>query len=42
MANLEEQFHHAMISVYENAKDYDYFATTFKRMIDEHEGVQAA
>lgn len=42
MLSLEEQFHHAMISVYENAKDHDYFATYFKRMINEHGGVQAA
>jgi hypothetical protein len=42
MMSLEEQFHHAMISVYENAKNHDYFATYFKRMINEHGGVQAA
>jgi hypothetical protein len=27
MNELEDQFHHAMIGVYENAKKYDYFAT---------------
>ena len=42
MTELKKQFHHAMISVYENAKDHDYFATYFKRMIDEYGGVQAA
>lgn len=42
MGNLEEQFHHAMIGVYENAKDHDYFATTFKRMLDEHKGLETA
>ena len=42
MENLADQFHRAMIGVYENAKDHDYFATYFKRMIDEHGGVQAA
>ena len=42
MASLEDQFHHAMIGVYENAKDHDYFATYFKRMIDEYGGVEAA
>ncbi len=40
--NLEKQFHHAMISVYENAKDHDYFATYFKRMIDQYGGLGAA
>jgi hypothetical protein len=39
---LEEQFHHAMIGVYENAKDHDYFATYFKRMIDQYGGLGAA
>jgi hypothetical protein len=42
MATLEEQFHHAMIGVYENAKDHDYFATYFKRMLDEYEGLETA
>jgi hypothetical protein len=42
MSSLEDQFHHAMIGVYENAKQHDYFATYFKRMIDEYGGVQAA
>jgi hypothetical protein len=42
MENLEKQFHHAMIGVYENAKDHDYFATYFKRMIDEYGGLGAA
>lgn len=40
--NLEDQFHHAMISVYENAKEYDYFATYFKCMIDQYGGLGAA
>jgi hypothetical protein len=42
MPSLEEQFHHAMIGVYENAKEHDYFANYFKRMIDEYGGVQTA
>ena len=42
MANLEDQFHHSMIGVYENAKDYEYFATYFKRMLDEYGGVETA
>ncbi len=42
MATLEEQFHHAMIGIYENAKDHDYFATYFKRMLDTYQGVGTA
>jgi hypothetical protein len=42
MTDLEEQFHHAMIGVYENAKDHQYFATYFKRMLDEYQGVETA
>ncbi len=42
MASLEDQFHHAMIGVYENAKKHEYFATYFKRMIDKHGGVETA
>jgi hypothetical protein len=42
MTDLEKQFHSAMISVYENAKDHDYFATYFKRMLDDYEGVETA
>jgi len=40
--HLEEQFHHAMIGVYENARDHDYFANYFKRMIDQYSGLGAA
>ncbi|HLP81163.1 MAG TPA: hypothetical protein VK141_04100 [Nitrosomonas sp.] len=42
MTDLEKQFHSAMISVYENAKDHEYFATYFKRMLDTYEGVETA
>ena len=42
MATLEEQFHYAMIGIYENAKDHHYFATYFKRMLDEYQGVETA
>jgi hypothetical protein len=42
MASLEDQFDQAMIGVYENAKDHEYYATYFKRMIDQYGGVQAA
>lgn len=39
---LEDEFHRAMIGVYETAKGHDYFATYFKQMLDEHGGVQTA
>ena len=39
---LEDEFHRAMVGVYEVAKDHDYFATYFKRMLDEHKGVETA
>jgi hypothetical protein len=42
MSELEKQFHNAMIGVYENAKNHDYFATYFKRMIDQYGGLGAA
>jgi len=42
MVSLDDQFHRAMVQVYENAKDHDYFATYFKRMLDEQGGVQTA
>lgn len=42
MTPLEKEFQHAMIDVYENAKEYDYFATYFKQMLDKHQGVGAA
>ena len=39
---LEAEFHQAMMEVYEVAKAHDYYAIYFKRMIDEHGGVEAA
>jgi hypothetical protein len=42
MNELDREFHHAMIGVYEYAKKYDYFATYFKGMVDRHGGVGAA
>ena len=42
MNTLAGQFHHAMIGVYENAKQYDYYATYFKQMIDQYGGLDAA
>ena len=42
MATFEDEFHRAMIGVYETAKDHEYFATYFKRMVDSYGGVEAA
>jgi 5-methylcytosine-specific restriction enzyme A len=42
MAIETQQFQHAMIGVYENAKIHDHFTTYFKRMIDEYGGLGAA
>jgi len=42
MENIETQFAHAMIGVYETAKKHNYNATYFKRMIDQYGGLQAA
>jgi hypothetical protein len=42
MTTLDQQFHQSMIGLYENAKQYDYFATYFKQMIDQHGGLESA
>ena len=42
MTSLEDQFHNAMIGVYEKAKEHDYFANYFKRMLDEYQGGETA
>lgn len=43
MSELEEQFHKAMIQVYENAKRYcKYNATYFLRMVSEKGGLVTA
>jgi hypothetical protein len=42
MIELENQFHHAMIGIYETANDNDYFASYFKRMIDLNGGLETA
>jgi hypothetical protein len=42
MTSLEDQFHLAMIGVFENAKNHDYFANYFKQMIDGLGGLEAA
>ncbi len=41
MSTLEHQFYQAMLEVYNNAKEHEYYATYFKRMIDQHGGVEA-
>jgi hypothetical protein len=41
--NLEEDFHHAMIGIYEKAKDAcDYKPTRFLQMVQEYGGVRTA
>jgi hypothetical protein len=43
MANLEEEFHRAMLGVYERAKEAcHYNAMYFLRMVTEHGGLRAA
>ena len=42
MASLEHDFHHAMVAIYDTEKGYGYYATYFKRMLDQNGGVQAA
>jgi hypothetical protein len=42
MTSLEENFHAAMHSIYQTALDHGYHASYFKRMLDEHGGVEAA
>lgn len=42
MASLEQDFHCAMVAIYETQKDYGYYATYFKQMLDRYGGVQAA
>ena len=42
MASLEQDFHHAMVAIYETQKDYGYYANYFKQMLDEYGGVEAA
>jgi len=42
MSELENQFHHAMIGVYENAREHEYYATYFKEMVDRYGGLGAA
>lgn len=42
MRDLERQFDRAMYAIYEQAKEFDYYATYFKRMLDEHGGLKTA
>ncbi len=42
MHDLADEFNRAMISLYEQAKDLDYFANYFKQMLDRYGGVETA
>ena len=42
MESLADQFHNAMIEIYENARQHDYFATYFKQMLDQYGGLETA
>ena len=42
MPALDGEFHHAMMAIYEREKDYGYYATYFKQMLDQYGGVEAA
>lgn len=42
MTALDVIFHHAMVGVYENAREHDYFATYFKGMLDRYGGLETA
>ena len=42
MSNLEMDFHQAMIHIYQEAKDFDYFATRFRMMVERNGGVGTA
>ena len=39
---LADEFHQAMLDIYDKAKEHDYHATYFLRMIQQHGGVNAA
>jgi len=39
---LDDEFHHAMMAIYEREKDYGYYATYFRQMLDQYGGVEAA
>ena len=42
MSNLETDFYQAMIHIYQEAEDFDYFATRFRMMVEQHGGVETA
>lgn len=42
MASLEQDFHNAMVALYEAQKEYGYNVAFFRRMLDEYGGVEAA
>ena len=41
-ADLEAQFHEAMLGIYDEASTFGYHPTYFLQMVHEHGGVQAA
>ena len=40
MSDLESEFHQAMIRIYQEAKEFDYFATRFRMMVEQYGGVE--
>lgn len=42
MKSLEDNFHAAMLRIYQTTLDHGYHASYFKCMVDEHGGVEAA
>jgi hypothetical protein len=42
VATLEDDFHKAMVAIYEQEKDCGYYATYFKQMLDQYGGLEAA
>lgn len=42
MTDLVAEFNQAMLGIYEEAKEFDYNATRFRMMLEEHGGVETA
>ncbi len=42
MSDLTTEFHRAMIHIHQEAKEFDYHATRFRMMLEEHGGVETA
>ena len=40
--DLQAQFHQEMLRIYDEASDFGYRPTYFRRMVNDHGGVQAA